>query len=291
MEMLARFAVESESMAGRLSPVRPLGKAYGLISPNSLGHLFARATMTLPKVDAEREWINPYHKLIKIADIIATHLRRMAEINEFGESFLLWEIDQSIKHISKVIARIVDKPLRQDHSDETELIDKLLRILAFYWVAFHGKKTVSAQRANDCSESLMFIGLLFLERWHPEVLRACISNIRSIVESYCEIAQPADPYTIGDLLAHLWGIRMVLIAWHNDALTQEVDRALTTKPPGLADDQWQAAQKAIMIRRQQLEERLAQRDDGLGGSDSGELLLRRLLKRPRHRRADLLRPK
>jgi len=235
--------------------------------------------MTLPKVDAEREWINPYDDLIDIADIIAAHLCRMAEKNEFGESFLLWELDQSIKHISKVIARIVDQPLRQVHADVTKLIDKLRWILAFYWVAFHGKKTVSGQRANGCSESLIFIGLRFFEQWHPEVLRDCISNIRSIVESYCEIAQPADPYTIGDLLAHLWGIRMVLIAWHNDALTQEVDRALATKPPGLADEQWQAAQDAIMIRRQQLEERLAQIDDHLEDPDSGELLLRKLLQR------------
>ena len=103
----------------------------------------------------------------------------------------------------------------------------------------------------------MFIGLQFLERGHPEVLSACISNIRSIVESYCEIAQPADQYTIGDLLAHLWGIRMVLIARHNDALTQEVDGALTTKPRGLADEQWLVAQETIMLRRQQLEECLA----------------------------------
>ena len=131
------------------------------------------------------------------------------------------DIDQSIEHISKVIARIVGQPLRRDHGDETELIDKLLRILAFYRVAFHGKKTVSGQRADECSESLVSIGLQFLKRGHPVVLRACISNIRSIVESYCEIAQPAAPYTIGDLLAHLWGIRMVLIARHNDALTQE----------------------------------------------------------------------
>ncbi len=277
--MLAPFAVASESMAGRLSPVRPLGKAYVPVSPNSLGHFFARAAMTPPKVDAERDWINPYYKLIEIADIIKSHLRRMAENNEFGESFLLWEIDQSIKHISNVIAGIVDQPLREVHADVNELIDKLEGILSFYWVAFRDKKTVSGQRANDCSESLMFIGLQFFKRGHPEVLRDCISFIRSIVESYCEIAQPADPYTIGDLLAHLWGIRMVLIAWHNDALTQEVDRALTTKPPGLADEQWQATQEPIMRRRQQLEERLAQRDDHLGGPDNGELLLRRLLQK------------
>ncbi len=277
METLAPLAIISESMAGRLSTVHPLGKAYGLVSPNSLGYLFEQAAVTLPRLDAERDWLNPYHDLIDIADIVSDHLRKVAESNEFGESFLLWEVNQSIKHISMVVARLVDQPLRQGHDDESDLIDKLLWILAFYWVAFHGKKTVSGRRADECCESLMFIGLQFFERSHPEVLRACISNIRSIVESYCEIAQPAAPYTIGDLLAHLWGIRLVLVARNNDALTQEVDRALTTKPRGLTEEQWQAAQEAIMRRRQQLEERLAQRHDRLGHRDSGESLIRRLL--------------
>lgn len=277
IETLAPLAIFSESMAGRPNLVHPLDKAYGLVHENSLGYLFERAAMTLPKLDVEREWINPYHELIDIADIIADHLRKMAENNEFGESFLLWEINQSIKHISNVVARIVDEPLHQDYADETELINKLLWILGFYWVAFRGKKSVSGQRADDCSKSLMFIGLQFLERGHPEVLRACISNIRSIVESYCETVQPAKPFTIGDLFAHLWGIRIILVARHNTALTQEVDRALTTKPSGLADEQWQASQEAIMHRRKQLEERLAQRDDHKGRPDSGELLLRRLL--------------
>lgn len=277
MEMLAPFAIANESIAGRLSTVHPLGKVFGLVSPNSLGYLFEQASGTLPKLDTEREWINPYHELIDIADIVADLLRRMAENNEFGESFLVWEIDHSIKHISKVVARIIDHPLRSEHGDESELIDKLQRILAFYWVAFHGKKTASGQRADDCCESLMFIGLQFFKRGHAEVLRTCISNIRSIVESYCEIAQPVDPFTIGDLLAHLWGIKMVLVASHNDALTKEVDRALMTKPRGLADHQWLAAQDAIIRRRRQLEERLDQGEDRLARPDSGEFLLRRLL--------------
>src|SRR5690606_39265090 len=239
MEMLAPLAIISESMAGRLTMVHPLGMAYGLVNPGSLGYLFEQAAAILPKLDVEREWINPYHDLIDFADIIRDHLRRMAEGNEFGESFLIWDISQSIKHISKVITRVVDEPLRRDHDDEAELIEKLCSILAFYWVAFHDKKKVNGRRADDCCESLMFIGLQFFERQHPDVLSTCISNIRSIVESYCEIVKPADLYTIGDLLAHLWGIRMALIARRNDALIQEVDRALMTKPRGFSDEQWE----------------------------------------------------
>jgi hypothetical protein len=71
---------------------------------------------------------------------------------------------------------------------------------------------------------------------------------------------------------------MVLVAKQNGALTQDVDRALTTKPRALTDEQWQGAQDAIMRRRQQLEERLAERDDRLGRWDRSEDMLREQLR-------------
>ncbi len=281
IEVLAPLAILNEAMAGRLSMVHPLGKAYGLINQTSLGYIFDQAAATLPKVEADREWINPYHDLIDITDIIADHLRKIAENNEFGESFLVLEIDSLIKHIAITIGRLIDQPLRTDHGDESALIDKFLRILAFYWVAFKGKKSISKRRADDCGDSLVFIGLLFFARGHPEVLRASISNIRSILDSYCKIAQPPDYYAIGDMLAHLWGIRMVLVVRNNTALTQVVDQALNTKPATLTDEQWQVAQNAILLRRGQLEERLAERTDRLQ-SDNAEALLRRLLREAQH---------
>jgi len=277
IELLAPLALINETMAGRLSIVHPLGKAYGLVNPNSLGYLFGKAAEIFTRHEAEREWLNPYHELIEIADIISSHLRKIAENNEFGDSFLIWEIDQLIKHIAVVVARRIEQPLRPSHGDESILVDKFLWILAFYWVAFNGKKSINGRRADECCETLGFIGLLFFERGHPEVLRSSISNIRSIVESYCEIAQPPDNYTIGDILTHLWGIRMLLIARDNAALTQEVDRSLITKPSALTDEQWQAAQPAILLRRDQLEERLTERVDRQR-TDSFETLLRRLLR-------------
>ena len=282
IELLAPLAIINETLAGRLSIVKPLGKAYGLVNPNSLGYLFGKAAETLPRVAADREWLNPYRDLIDIADIISDHLRKIAENNEFGDSFLIWETNHLIKHIAVAIAKLIDQPLRPNHGDENELVDKFRWILAFYWVAFKGKKSVSGQRADECSESLVFIGLLFFKRGHPEVLRASISNIRSILESYCEIAQPPDYYTIGDILAHLWGIRMLLIVRDNAALTQEIDQSLNTKPGALTDEQWQVAQNAILLRRGQLEERLTKRDDHLR-SDGAEALLRQLLQEAKKR--------
>lgn len=286
IELLVPLAIINETMAGRLSIVHPLGKAYGLVNPNSLGYLFGKAAETLPRVEADREWLNPYHDLVDIADIISDHLRKIAENNEFGDSFLIWNIDHLIKHIAITVAKLIDQPLRPDHGDENTLVDKFLWILAFYWVAFKGKKSVSGGRADECGKTLVFIGLLFFERGHPEVLQASISNIHSILESYCEIAQSPNSYTIGDILAHLWGIRMLLIARDNVALTQEVDRSLNTKPGALTDEQWQEAQHAILLRRNQLEEQLTQETDHLR-SDSAEELLRRLLRETKKREKTL----
>ncbi len=56
----------------------------------------------------------------------------------------------------------------------------------------------------------------------------------------------------------------------------EVDDALA-KPNGLKDEQWQAAQQAIMRRRKQLEERLAEGDDRFQRPDSAETIICRLL--------------
>lgn len=280
IELLTPLAIINETLAGRLSIVKPLGKAYG--NSHSLGYLFGKAAETLLRVEADREWLNPYRDLIDIADIISDHLRKTAENNEFGDSFLIWETNRLIKHIAVVITKLIDQPLRPNHGDENELVDKFRWILAFYWVAFKDKKSVSGQRADECGETLVYIGLLFFARGHPDVFRASISNIRSILESYCEIAQPPDYYTIGDIFTHLWGIRMLLIARDNAALTQEVERALNTKPAALTDEQWQVAQNAILLRRAQLEERLAERDDHQR-SDSAEALLRQLLREAKKR--------
>lgn len=277
MQILVPLAILNETMTSPLSMTYPLVEVYGQTNPTSISYIFDRAATTLPKLDADREWLNPYSDLIEIIDIVSNHLRRIAEDTEFGESFLIWGINSFIKHMAVAITRVIDHPLRKDRGDEDELIDKFLWVLSFYWVAFNSKKNISKRRAIECCDSLVFIGLIFFERNHLKVLNDNITNIRTILDSYCEIAQSPDYYAIGDILAHLWGIRMVLVASKNDTLTQKVDRALGTKPTALTDEQWQSAQNAILRRRDQLEESLKETTSRLD-RDSTEALLRRLLR-------------
>lgn len=275
IEQLAPLAIINEALSDQTTCVKPLGKAYGLVNPSSLGHLFDQASNTLPYVDADHEHVNPYHSIISMADTISRHLRNVAERSEFGNSFLIWDVDGCIKHMARVIIQIVDKPLRPDHGDEMDLVKKFEWVLAFYWVAFTKKKSISKRRADEVCDSLVFIGLLYLSRnWYIEVLRLCIEHIRSILESYCEIDASPDYYAIGDLLAHLWVIRMVLVSRNNTALITLVDQALHNKPPALKDEQWQAAQRAILIRRDQKEKSVSDRDIAY---DDGEAIAHQML--------------
>jgi hypothetical protein len=170
LELLAPLAIANEALADHISMVYPLGKAYGLVNVTSLGYLFEQAAAILPSLDGQHDWVNPYCDVIEIEDVIASNLRNIAENNEFGDSFLLWDIDGTIKHIAGTIARIVDKPLRPDCRDESKLVDKLQWVMAFYWVAFEKKKTISKRRTDDICDSLVFIGLLFFGGWYPTIV-------------------------------------------------------------------------------------------------------------------------
>jgi hypothetical protein len=201
--------------------------------------------------------VNPYNAVVDIAGVYSDHLRRLGEHNEFGNGFLLWEINYLIKHIASTIAyRIIDHPVRPGHDDEREAIDKLGWILSFCWVAFSKKKSISQQRGDELGETLAYVGILFYVRNHADVLQSCVAHIRSILESYCEIASPPDDYAIGDLMTHLWALRLLTAHRSDVAITAVIDGALTKRPQALSEPQWQTAQEAIGRRRLQFEDRI-----------------------------------
>ena len=271
LEILAPFAVVNEALQGRLSMVYPLGKAYGLTNSRSLGYLFMK-TNQLIKIDTDREWVNPYHDVVEILDIYQRHFRNIGEQVEFGESFLLWELTQLIKYIAIAVGQMVEKPLREGRNDEQALVDKLQWVMSFFWVAFDKKNTVNPRRADEAGDVLAYVGIIFFERGYPDVLKSNVSHIRSVINSYCQHAQPLNEYAVGDLFAHLWCMRALTIARDNTALTVVIDKAINTKPESINDDQWQRVQHAIELRRAQLVERLEERNRRYGRDTSEELL-------------------
>jgi hypothetical protein len=277
VELLAPYAIIVESLGGPLNLNHALNKVYNLTNPQSLGYLFANATTILVQVD-EKHWVNPYNSLTEMLRLYSDHLRRLGEANDFGNSFLLWDITHLIKHIASTIAYlIIDKPVRPNHPDDVrEVVERLQWLLAVCWVAFNQKKTISRDRADEVGEALAYIGLLFYARSHPEVVRLCVGHVKSIVNAYCETATPPDDYTIGDLMAHLWTIRLLTTTRGDVAMTALIDETLSKQPKALSDAQWQGAQEAIQLRREQLQERITE-IDRLVDPESAEGLLRGLL--------------
>ena len=269
------FAVVNEALQERLSVIHPLGKAYGLVNPKSLGYLFAK-TNVLIKLDSDREWISPYSDVVEILDVYQRHFRKLGESIEFGSSFLLWDLIHLIKHIAGTVAQMIGDPIRPDRDDEQVLVDKLGWVMSFFWVAFHRKKSVDARRADEACDTLAYIGILFFERGYPDVLESNVSHIVSIIKSYCQIAKPLDEYAVGDLFAHLWCLRELVEARDNAELINVIDAALNSKPESLSQEQWQEIQRTIELRRGQLMERLGDINRRYG-SDTSEELLQRVL--------------
>jgi hypothetical protein len=271
IEPLVPIAMAIEATAGRFNLLHALARVYP-----ALGQLFEKAVL-LVRVEPGQEWVNPYNSLVELLDKYSTHFRRVGERNEFGESFLLWEITYLIKRMATVIAyRILDHPARVGHGDEQAVVSKFQWVLSFLWVAFAKKKNISQQRLDEAGEALAYTGLLFYAHGFPNVLESCVSHIGSNIRSYCEATTPPDYYVIGDLATHFWALRRLTEQRGDDTRTSLIDTARSKKPQAVTDPQWKEAQEAIERRRQQFEERLADRN-GLRDPHSVEGLLGELL--------------
>jgi hypothetical protein len=277
LEALAPLSIANESMQTAPSSVYPLWMAYGLTNENSIGYLFEIAAEQWPSVDPDREWVNPYHELIDVMDSIKTHFRKLADKVDFKNSMLLWELDQLVNHIVKVVIRLLGRPVRNDGFGIDEVIDKINWIISFYWAAFDNKTAIHELHMVSCCESLAKIGLLFLECGHPAIARDCIDHIKSILESYIKTTKPINPYTMGDIYSSLWCIRLVTLAMGMGWVTTIVETSLNEKPSGLDADLWVSVQEAIILRRRQIENRINQADNFRFLPDSLEFLVKRLI--------------
>ena len=275
IELQVPLAIENEEAAGRPSGVLPLGHVYGPADTSSLGWVLRRAVAGLYMVEDEAGYQAEYRRVLQLQVILSDHVCSVAKNNEFGGSLLVREIDRMITQIGVVIVEFVDEPAPLNEGGEEEMISGFTRFLAFYLATFREKSSIHGRRLEQCCDSLTYIGLRFLCSNRPVVLRHCIRCIDSMIESVCEASTPPNYFTLGDVFAFLTGILKVAVAQDQAEIMQEIERALS-KPSNLTDDEWEQAQEAIQLRREQLLERLGQRDH-LPRPENAETLLRELL--------------
>ena len=271
----APLAIQNERTAEPAGAYRPLKHAYDSTDMLSLARLFGNALRWLHHVDDEPAYRDQYAQVLRTADLVSNHLRRVAQDNEFGDSALVQEIDGLIRHIAIAVADYIENPAPFDQGNQDELVRGFIGLLAFYPAAFRDKNVIHAPYVEQCCDTVGYIGVRFLSAGHQSVLLNCVWCIESVVESYCRTAHPPDYFILGEVFARLWVTREIAAARHCADIVAHLDRALA-RPPDLTDEQWEQARNPIRVRRERFLERLGEAHDP-PRRDRAETLLRALL--------------
>lgn len=254
IEALIPYAIAHEKMFGSPSVGLPLSIPYDLSNSLSIPYLVAQGEILI-KEEKDKEWVNPYHDFIEINETIYRHLRNLAENVDFGSSFLLWHIMQTIKQIAKVYLHYLDNPVTEDIGHQAGIAKQVSWYLSFFWVVFSKTSTFNYLRAHDACDILAWTGLSFHKYrilYHAglssNITESCISNISSIIESYCRLTKNIDPYQIADFLIYLWYIRLLAEKENDTSLLKNVDERIN-KPKALSDEKWKEVMESLEVQK------------------------------------------
>ncbi|MDD5670061.1 MAG: hypothetical protein PHN49_00300 [Candidatus Omnitrophica bacterium] len=222
------YTISYEKLYGAKFLGEPLTPAYDLTNVYSTGYLVARLKDSL-EVDAEKPWANPFNDFIDVNKVIWRHFYALGEKIEFGDSFMLWHVLQTIKHISKIFIELLANPISKNEPFLSELSQCFQWYCSFFWLAFNKKVSINFRHAEEATGICAYIGLHFFKLGREDVVKMCIDNIASISESYRQISNSGGQYNnfnMADLLMPLWYFRLVGEKHGNADMIKLVDAKL-----------------------------------------------------------------
>jgi hypothetical protein len=143
----------------------PLALPYDVTDQRSLANLVGRAASLIERSE-ERPWANSYGDFIELNKEIWRYFRDLSEKVDLGQSWLLWHITGTIKHIAEVYLHLLKEPMTDDAHYVDELAAQLRWYLSFFWLAFSKANVVDFTYAEHASNTLGWIGLAFLNAGH-----------------------------------------------------------------------------------------------------------------------------
>ena len=279
IETLVPVAIAHEKTFGSASIGLPISPPYDLTNPMSIGYLVAQATSYIEE-DKNKEWINPYGTFMKINEVIYRHFRNLAEKVDFGTSFFLWHIIQTIKHIARVYLSILQEPEPDNYGYIQKLVGQILWYESFFWVFFSKTTNINEHRAEEACDVLAWIVMSFYDAGYLDVdmdfAKTSAGNITSIINSYSKTCKDPDPYDVADFLISLWLIRLFAEAKKNTTLIKLIDEKMA-KPKIFSDDKWREVLEALEDRKDQLNKRLYE-SDHFYLEENATSLLRKILR-------------
>ena len=229
LESLLPLALSYEKLYGAKLLGQPLTPAYDLSNPVSIGYLVAKA-IGLNKIDKQKERVNPYSDFIDINKIIWRHFYNIGQKNEFGDSFILWHLLQTLKHIAKIFIQLLTEPITKETRFLDELSECFQWYCSFFWLAFNKKSSTNHHNAEEACDISAYIGLNFYKLGRLDVMKFCIDNISSITDSYCQISKEKkqyNPFDMVDLLMPLWYFRLIGEKHNGSDIIKHIDEKLT----------------------------------------------------------------
>lgn len=282
IENLVPLALAREKLSNLNFAFLPFSMPYQITNDKSLAAFVQRAT-SLNKVDENKKWMNPYSDFSQYNDHIARHYRQVAERSDLGCSAFLWYIISSLKTILIVYLQILENPLTNVHNHLEGLVKDMTLYMSFFWVAFSKSTKIKHSYSIEACDALAYIALIcYGERINKgnsfillkiEIIKSCVSNIASIVDSYSELGDDKNPYNMADLIMYLWYIRLLAVNQKELYHVTNIDSKIR-KLKVYTTNSWPAIEEIFEFRHKQLIEELF--DDSrlsiLGGNKAIGLL-------------------
>ena len=278
LEGVVRFALASELFKGDMPTGLSLAP-YDTTNQASFAYLVQEAASLIKREDG-KEWVNPYRDFMKINESLYRHFRNLAENIDFGGSFLLWHITQTIKEIVRVYLKLIYEPITDNPIHINELARKVPWYLAFFWVTFSKTKKFNFKHAEEACDVMAWVGLAFYERgYKKEVSEICVKNIVSIIEAYSQPNNFGNSYDMADLYMFIWKFRILADSKSDKYFVREIDGYFTKKLDTLSEEKWKDLLNKIELRKEQLQERLDEYEPYEMGrvKDDAESLLKRFI--------------
>jgi len=237
----------------------PMTPAYDLTHCFSLGYFVARATKLIEK-QKDKDWVNPYYDFIEFNKPISRHLYKLGEQIDFGANFILWHLVHTIKHISKIFLDLFTNPISDNPEHLKQLESCFHWYLSFFWLTFSKKKILmELQFAEEATDALAFIGLLFYNLDRKEVTRICIDNIGAVAEAYQDVGKSDHPpathaYSVVDVIMPIWQMRILMEARKDKSFVKQIDDKIEVFLKGKV--MVLVGQEPLDTRKRQLQQKL-----------------------------------
>ena len=175
VESFVPYALFYEIKKDKLAFYNPLCGAYSLSISTSIGNIYKFAT--------SKNDINLI--IIDMLDVVWRHLRKIAEAYDIQNSFMIHEINFTIKYIADITLYL----LKEDKEFEKKLLDKFIWLLSFYWKAYDNKTSFNEQYLLRCIETLEKIAMEYSKYGYDEVSKNIQSHIKAILENISKISK------------------------------------------------------------------------------------------------------